>query len=124
MFCRALCVCFSQRIHFVFPAVSNAAAMPTRRARKLLDLLGADVSGCSRRARMRAMLPRVTIVGYDRGHNREARPILFRNGRQLSLADLLPMVELVIRQIAAACHLEKMASPAILLFGKATACPH
>jgi hypothetical protein len=56
---------------------------------------------------MRAMLPRVTIVGDDRGHNREVRPILFRNGRQLSVADLLAMVELAIRQIAAACHLEK-----------------
>jgi len=35
-------VFFGQWIHFAFPAVSNAATMPTCTARKLLDLIGAD----------------------------------------------------------------------------------
>jgi hypothetical protein len=40
--------------------------MPNCAARKLLDLLGADVSCPRRCARMRAMVPRVTIAGDDR----------------------------------------------------------
>lgn len=40
--------------------------MPNCAARKLLDLLGADVSCPRRCARMRAMMPRVTISGDDR----------------------------------------------------------
>jgi len=46
--------------------------MPTCTARKSLNLLGADLSGPSWRARMRAMLPRVTSVGDVRRHNPDA----------------------------------------------------
>jgi hypothetical protein len=63
-------------------------------------------------------------VGDDRGHNREARPILFRNGRQLSVADLLAMVELAIRQIAAACISKNSQLGLFATLAKATPCPH
>jgi hypothetical protein len=77
--------------------------MPTCASRKLLDLLGADVSGRSRRARMRARLPQVTIVGDDRRHNREASPdSVLGPADKSGESDLRPMVELVIRQIPAA----------------------
>jgi hypothetical protein len=57
---------------------------------------------------MRAMPPRVTSVGDVRRHNPEASSnSCFDRQTSVGTDDLLPMVELVIQQIAAARHLEK-----------------
>ena len=93
---------FGQWIHFAFPAVSNAATMPTCTARKSLNLLEADLSGPSWRARMRAMLPRVTSVGDVQAQSRCLVQFCLDRQTTVGTDDLLPMVELVIQQIAAA----------------------
>jgi hypothetical protein len=97
--------------------------MPNCAARKLLDLLGADVS-CPRRCdRMRAMVPRVTIAGDDReassdswlepgDRSRQSRSVV--GGSAVSSTRLL-----------LAGHLEELVSLAFLLIlANATPCPN
>jgi hypothetical protein len=74
-------VFFDQRIHFVFPAVSNAATMPICTARKLLDLLGADASEPSPACPNAGNAAAWAMVA---GTIARARPILFRTGTQQS----------------------------------------
>jgi hypothetical protein len=73
--------------------------MPTFAARKLLDLLGADVS-----AHQLTCPNAGNAAASDyRGHNRDCpREIAWGRQTRVGKADLLPMVELMIQQIAAA----------------------
>jgi hypothetical protein len=62
--------------------------MPNCAARKLLDLLGADVSCPRRCARMRATVPRVTIAGDGREASSDSLPVPGDRSRQSrSIAD-------------------------------------